>query len=331
MIICKKCGNHNQDEAQFCSACGSFLEWSGEPVKEAEPRAEASTDAPAEPAATEDLEARRPDATLPPRQSRVPRTTPPGEPEESGVFCSRCGVPNDTRRHFCRRCGAPLAVLGPVRTPWYRRLLPRRRDPAAGERPRGPSISFGSFLRRFVVTVLLVAVVGGLLAYAGLPGFRNDVNRRIDMATTGLRSRLLSRGYTAVRPEGVRASSELPGHPAGYAADLIKNDYWAADTGRDPHPTLEFTFDGKTDLDALLITSGASGTDFAALARPKTVQLTYSDGRSQQLTLKDDPTPTTYTVYARGTTVVSMQITSVYPVSGSRAVAIAEVEFYRLH
>ena len=37
MIVCKKCGNHNQEGDQFCGSCGSFLEWTGEKVEEAEP------------------------------------------------------------------------------------------------------------------------------------------------------------------------------------------------------------------------------------------------------------------------------------------------------
>lgn len=272
--------------------------------------------------------ARRPEQAAPPQPRPVQRTAPPpSETYEAGLFCSRCGTGNDTRRHFCRRCGSPLAQAAHVRAPWYRRLLPRRRELAAGDRPTGPSsVTFGSFPRRLVVTVLLVLLVGSTLAYAALPGFRQAVNRRIDIATRDLRARILNPGYVEVHPV-VQASSELPAHPARFAADLVTNDYWAADT---PQPTLMFTFGGKTDLDALLVISGASGADFARLARPKTVQLTYSDGTGEQLTLKDDRSATTYTIHARQTSTLTIRITSIYPVSGSTAVAITEVEFYRL-
>src|SRR5439155_6857451 len=32
VIICKKCGNHNEDGVEFCAACGALREWSGERV-----------------------------------------------------------------------------------------------------------------------------------------------------------------------------------------------------------------------------------------------------------------------------------------------------------
>ena len=424
MIICKKCGNRNEDKDQFCASCGAFLEWSGERVKEAAPPPppapepaprpgptgivervkhavgiEGKEEAPATPAPAPtstptpasgggwvppasvagqpaagpqaaapptvpapppagaqapvppqppappappepptpppaaEPESRRPEA-IPPTVQRprpAPRTAPaPAEPQESGVFCTRCGMSNDTRRHFCRRCGSPLVQLGPRRTPWYRRLLPRRRAPAAGER-HAPmrTATVGGMLRTFVATLLAVVLAGGLLAYAAVPGFRQSVNLRADTLITQVR-RQLGAGIVEVHPVSARASSELSGHASRFAADLIDNDYWAADAGRDPQPTLLFTFDGKTDLDYLLITSGASGTDFAHLARPKSVQLVYSDGTGEQLTLKDDPKPTTYTVHARQVSTVTLKILDVYPVSGTSAVGVTEVEFYHL-
>jgi hypothetical protein len=261
----------------------------------------------------------------------VPQTTPPVvAPQESGVFCSRCGTGNDLRRHFCRSCGAPLAQVAQVRVPWYRRLFPRRRPAMAGDRhaPVRP-ITAGSLLRSFLLTVLIVLVAGGGLAYAVVPNFREAVNTRVDTLATQAR-RQLGAGIVEVHPTSVRASSELSGHPARSAADLISNDYWAADTARDKQPTLVFTFDGATDLDYLLVSSGAGGPDFAKMARPKTVQVVYSDGTGETLTLKDDPKPAQYTVHARGVTSVAMRITGVYPVSGSSAVGLTEVEFYHL-
>ena len=32
MIVCRKCGFHNQDSDAFCGSCGSFLEFTGEKV-----------------------------------------------------------------------------------------------------------------------------------------------------------------------------------------------------------------------------------------------------------------------------------------------------------
>ena len=37
MIVCTQCGNHNQDDDEFCGSCGKFLEWVGEKVDEPAP------------------------------------------------------------------------------------------------------------------------------------------------------------------------------------------------------------------------------------------------------------------------------------------------------
>jgi len=455
VIICKKCGNRNQDQDQFCASCGSFLEWSGERVEAAPPPPEpepqpapppppppprpgppppppigfvgrvkqavgieepgtpgpapsppppvpttaagggwvppasvasTQTATPAPPVPTPAppvpqpqpptpapprpvVESSQPVITPPPptppppRPAVMPQPVPPRPPtpagpgaivpeamaptqqrarpapvtappvfevQESGIYCSRCGTGNDLRRHFCRRCGAPLAQAAPTRVPWYRRLFPSRQPAMAGDRhaPTRP-VSAGSLIRSFLATLLIVLVAGGALAYALVPNFRQAVNTRVDTTATQVR-RLFGAGLVEVHPVTTRGSSELTGHPARFAGDLINNDYWAADVARDPQPTLVFTFDGKTDLDYLLVTTGATAADYARLARPRTIQLVYSDGTGETLTLQDDPKPTQYSVHARQVGSVAMRVTSVYPTGGSTSVAITEVEFYHL-
>ncbi len=34
MIVCKRCGNHNESDDEFCGSCGVFLEWEGERIGE---------------------------------------------------------------------------------------------------------------------------------------------------------------------------------------------------------------------------------------------------------------------------------------------------------
>lgn len=396
VIICKKCGNRNEDRDQFCTSCGSFLEWSGERVAEAAPPTPEPMPAPVppppppppptttfidqvkqrvgmesgqaapprpqtggwvppatvtpqpqpQPEATTGLpSARRPDAPAPdpevPR-ARQPEEAPPPLPptprvmpapvpdvNEVGTFCSNCGAGNDVRRHFCRRCGAPL-MRGTVtnRVPWWQRLLPRR-DPAVGDRPFREETTFGSLLRTFLLTMLLVVVLGGIFAYLALPGFRAAVNREIDVAVTDIR-RLINPSYIQVHPVTTSVSSEVTGHPGQLATDLINNDYWAADMARDPQPTLTVTFDGATDLDALVVTNGAAGPDYPNLARARTLQISYSDGTGEQVTLKDVPQGTPYIIHARGVTSMTVRIVAVYPGSGSTSVGLAEIEFRRL-
>jgi type II secretory pathway pseudopilin PulG len=249
---------------------------------------------------------------------------------EVGTYCSACGAGNDVRRHFCRRCGTPL-VRGPVtnRVPWWRRLFPQR-DAPGGDRPFQDETTFGSLVRTFLVTMLIVVVIGGIFAYLALPGFRQAVNREVDIAVTDLR-RLINPSYIQVHPVTTSVSSEISSHPGQMAADLINNDYWAADLTRDPQPTLTFTFDGSTDLDALVVTNGAPNPDYSRLARPKTLQISYSDGTGEQVTLKDVPQATAYIIHARGVTSMTVRIVSTYPGDGSSSsVGLAELEFRRL-
>jgi hypothetical protein len=410
VIICKKCGNHNEDRDEFCVSCGAFLEWSGErvaqpapppppeappppppppglvervkqavglegqrgPTAATPPTAEAGQKAPpppptgggwvapasldtpgtssgvgtpaqleappassaAPPQQPVTTSAREPQAVTPaaPRPRTVPRTTAPELRHEPGdLICGQCGTGNRSTRHFCQRCGASLAEAPVVRTPWYRRLF-RPRQPSAAAGRRAASDSAGtrtdSPVRSFVLAALAVVVVGGVLAYAAIPSF----HRRVDQDASGIGTqvgRAIDPTYVPVTPIQTTASSELAGHPASFATDLVSNDYWAASRTADPQPTLAVRFAGPTDLDSMVIHSGA-GPDYARLARPRTVQVTYSDGTGQLLTLKDDPKPTSYPIHASHVTSLTLQITGVYPAGQSSAVAIAEVEFFRL-
>jgi hypothetical protein len=234
------------------------------------------------------------------------------------------------RRHFCPRCGAPL-MRGTAtnRQSWWARLMQRRREAAAGDRPFREETTFGSLVRTFLVTMLLVVLIGGIFAYLALPGFRAAVNREIDIAVTDVR-RLINPSYVQVHPVTTSVSSEVTGHPAQLATDLINNDYWAADLSRDQEPTLTVTFDGPTDLDAIVVTNGAAPPDYPRLARPKTLQISYSDGTGEQVSLKDDLHATAYVIHARGVTSMTVRIVNVYPGQASTQVGLAEIEFRRL-
>jgi hypothetical protein len=288
--------------------------------------------------------ARRPDAPAPPpdapraRQPEEAPTAPPPPPRivpamvpevnEVGIFCSTCGVGNDVRRHFCRRCGMPLMRTETNRVPWWRRWFPERHA-SAEEPPFREETTFGSLVRTFLLTMLLVVVLGGIFAYLALPGFRQSVNREIDIGWTDLR-RLVNPGWIQVTPATTNVSSEIGGHPGKLATDLVNNDYWAADLTRDQQPTLTVTFNGATDLDALVVTNGAPAADFSNLARARTLQITYSDGTGEQVTLKDVPQATAYTIHARHVTSMTVRFVNVYPGSASNSLALAEIEFRRL-
>jgi hypothetical protein len=301
----------------------------GAPASAPSGSAEAAPEAP--PAAPPPAAVPAPEAVPPtaqrPRPPRRPPITAPPPAAESGVTCRECGAGNDVRRHFCRRCGAVLAAPAPRRLPWWRRLLARRPAAAApSAAPPGPTA--WRLLRTFVLTMLAAMLAVGVLGYAVSPGLRRTVDLRVARTVTDVR-RLAHPTYADVRPASAVASSQLSEHPGQFANDLVSNDYWAADRARDPQPTLVFTFASPSDLDYVLVTSGVPN-DHGRLARPKTVDLTYSDGTGEQLTLKDDARPTGYVVHARQVRSVTMRVTSVYPAPGTTALAVGEVEFFQL-
>jgi hypothetical protein len=174
-----------------------------------------------------------------------------------------------------------------------------------------------------------VLVAGSVLAYLALPAFRVGVDTRTAGAVKELRRDSGWGSYAAERPAGTAASSDVPGHPASMATDLVNTDYWAADTTRDPQPEVTVTFRQPTDVDYLLVTSGG-GPDFDRLSRPKRVRLTYSDGSSEELTLRDDPKAAGYLVHGYSVSRVRVQVLSAYSAGRSGEVAIAELEFWRL-
>ena len=89
------------------------------------------------------------------------------------------------------------------------------------------------------------------------------------------------------------------------------------------------TFGRPTDLDYLLVTSGA-GPDFGRTGRPKAVRLTYSDGTSEDLVLKDDPRAVGYETHGYSVSWVSLRVLSVYPSRQNTWVAISELEPFGL-
>lgn len=187
----------------------------------------------------------------------------------------------------------------------------------------------GRWVRAGLTAVVGAVVVGTLLSYAAVPGFRVWVNLGINTGVKRLERTLGIGTPVAVRSVQAEASSSVAGHPAANLIDLISDDYWAADTRTDRQPQIHLSFSGPTDLDDLLVTSGA-GRDYARLARPKDIQVIYPDGGAEKLTLTDDPRAKRYEVHGSQVRSVDIRILSVYGSQQSTSVAIAELEFFRL-
>jgi hypothetical protein len=248
---------------------------------------------------------------------------------------------NDPARKFCRRCGQSLAtatIAPQPKVPWYRRIF-RRDAPkkvAAGERPKsmrtdgsaGDGIRPGRLLTAGLQVLLLAAVVGAVAGYALVPSWRDMVNGAI----TSVKEVFLPAAdqfYTS----GPTSGPGTREHPARLAWDRTKA-FWAAPFADGATPTLEGSFSPPADVSKLLVTSGATGDQYKAFARPRDVTFAFLDESgtviaSKAFELKDQAEPQSFDAGAKGATRVRLTVESVYPAETANApVALAEVEFF---
>ncbi len=303
------------------------------------PLAPVSEPAPPPEPATEPAPAPAPEEapTATPGRQYASRFDPAVAYPTTEAVCSQCGTRHPGAGRFCQRCGAQLSDGGAETNQWGRADQNQQRPPPPydatrpwSSRPAATPSRPSTRWARTAATALVGAVVlGTLLSYVVVPGFRTRINYGVNSMVKAT-DRLLGIGVPAVvRPVKAEATSAVPGHPPSNLIDLISDDYWAADTSTDRQLLIRITFSSPTDIDDLLVTTGA-GPDYANLARPKDVQLTYSDGTTENLTLQDDPKPTRYEVHGSQIRSVDIRILSVYPVRQNSQVAIAEIEFFRL-
>jgi len=299
-------------------------------------------------------EPRRPDAIPPAQQpaARLPTAEAPVRPKPVATverrvaqpgdrICGNCGEANDPTRKFCRRCGSSLVeakVVVEKPLPWWRRIFRRKpKQPkafAAGERSGSMKAGAQAGLRsgrRIMTYVRLAAgllVVVGIFGYVGIPSVQKFVNEAvggggISGIVDNIR-RFVSPTLEPVRPTSVTASQELKDHPGRLAFDTFTNTDWEASG---TSPSLTITFKEPVDLGAVIVHSGAADT-FVDLRRPASLELAFSDGTSQTLTLKDEHDPQTFDLSASKVDSVTITIVETNGPAGA-PVSLSELEFFR--
>ncbi|MFG2602868.1 zinc ribbon domain-containing protein [Streptomyces sp. NPDC048514] len=230
----------------------------------------------------------------------------------SGPPCPVCGTPNPPGRRFCRRCAAPLdAGPAPAALPWWRTVWPFRRRVRAGS-GRGVRLAV-------ILTVVVALCVAGLLLLPAGRALFEDTRDKLG-------------GTKAVTPVDVRASAELPSHPASNTTDGLSNRYWAAPKSG---ASLTYTFGRPFRLVDLIVTNGASASPerYAAQARALSMELevTAADGsvHRKTVTLSDKPGPQTVPTGISDVVTVRLVLRSVTGLTPGRHVAVAEVEFFQ--
>ncbi|MFG2794560.1 NADase-type glycan-binding domain-containing protein [Streptomyces sp. NPDC048419] len=250
------------------------------------------------------------------------------------LICGNCGEGNPPSRKFCSRCGASLESAKEVPEPWWRRLRPHPKTLKAGERPGQAGVKSKRFhlpeLRRIMravrwilgLTALIAALVFTLYAPA-----RNWLTHSMNVAKTDAIDKVDPQ-YAPIRPSSAAASVSIGNHGPQNCVDGFTNTFWAAPSDS-PDLTLKFTFESPTTVNRALIDSGDT-KDFSGYDRPKKLHFVFSDGQSDDITLKDESSSQKVTVkHAKKIDWMEIHFESFYDsINGSGQVAITNMQFY---
>ena len=263
------------------------------------------------------------------------------------LVCKQCGTGNDPARKFCRKCGNSLAAaVAAKKIPWWKRLFSRKAkqqakanesaSPGASKARKGVQSAQNASWRVQRVLMLLrrgvflLAFVGMAVPFA-VPSMRHVILSKASGAWTSVKGKIVQ-NVEPINAVKVVATSELPGHEAGFASDLGSNTFWAESAGAEGiGQGLTFSFSEKFEMAKIIVTPGTTDPPDAFLKqpRPKQLHLAYDTGASEDITLKDDRKAQSFTVKkGKNITSVAITIASVYPAQGPGAdTAITEVEF----
>jgi hypothetical protein len=283
--------------------------------------------------------ATQPAAVIPQEAQRKPqvRRQPPSRKLQPGdLVCGDCGEGNSVTRKFCSRCGTSLAEAEVVKTPWWRKLLPRSgaKVRKSGERTKRRGRAGKSKLGVFVSTtfrtirraVALALVVGGV-AYGLFAPFRGWVNQRA-AETKGTVERMFFPQYAPVSAaEAPTASAALPDHPANMALDGKSNTFWAAPVGG-VEANMVVRFDRTVDLVKIIVHNG-DGAGFKESYRAEKLHLVFSNGKTTDVNLQDMPDPQTLEIEnGEGVDSVEIHVVSTFKSVSGTNLAVSEIEFF---
>jgi hypothetical protein len=298
------------------------------------------------PDGTRQMPAVTPDTAMAPqvreqRARTATRQAPTRRLQPGDLVCGDCGEGNPPNRKFCSRCGTSLETATAVKTPWWRKLLPKRKAKVldAGARPgragvRAKSRRAAALAKIFPTIRKVIAVVALLsgLAYGAYAPFRGWTNDKV-VAGKNKITHLINPKYDPVHPTGVNATTRpIKGHESGKAIDGFKNTFWQSTTplagGKNVQVALLLRFPTKVDLDRALFTIGVSA-NFTSTNRPQKVHIVYNTGATYDLTLTDTQEPQEVKLgNGHGITSMSIFITSYYRAERSTDVAVTELELF---
>lgn len=271
------------------------------------------------------------------RKARAAVKQPPTRRLQPGdLVCGDCGEGNPPNRKFCSRCGTSLEMATAVKTPWWRKIFPKRKAKVldAGARPGRGGVRVKSrraaalakvfpTIRKVVAALLLVT---GVLYGAATP-VRSWVNSHVTAAKSKI-TRMINPQFDPVHANGVTATAQVKGHDSAKAVDGFSNTFWSAPSGG-REVVLILRFNSKVDVDKAIIRNGVSA-NLQSTNRPQKLHIVYNTGATFDVELKDSQDPQEVSIgNGHGITNMEIHITSLYKSTKSNDVAITEIELFR--
>lgn len=273
-------------------------------------------------------------------QKKAPtvRRQPPTRKLQPGdLVCGDCGEGNAQTRKFCSRCGCSLAAAEVVRTPWWRRLLPRRgakvrksgeRSKRRGRAGKSRAGVFMSATFKLVRRVVSIVVLLAGVAYGLFTPFRGWVNERAIEVKAGVEGIFFPTYEPVHASEPPVAPLQLKDFPAEQALDGASDTAWAAPIGGKQEPVIEVTFGRQIDLARVIVHNGQKD-DFKGRARAQKLHLVFSTGKTTDLTLQDAPDPQTLEIEnGDDVTSVEIHVTGTFKSMSGNEFALSELEFF---
>jgi hypothetical protein len=228
---------------------------------------------------------------------------------------------------------------------WWRRLLDRllrrRRELAAGERPSGfrdhssasGGVAGAPHKRRFrLPRHIKLGRLAPLVMVAGLVGIGLGP-ARIWVTTEvgnlmGRAKATVDQHYANVTPVGATANAEK-NHAAGLAIDGVNTTYWASAQHTDGvGDSITVTFAAPVNIDQIGILSGADPANFRVSARPHDLTVSAAGVPDVALSFDDSADFQNRVLTLRHVTSVTITVKDSYPGQKQHDLAIRDLEFF---
>lgn len=170
-----------------------------------------------------------------------------------------------------------------------------------------------------------------ILAFGLLSGFYPPLRTYVVQQANSVKQRLrgvADSALTPIRPATVQGTKGLADHGPQAAFDTFTNTTWEAPWSERAPAGLIVRLDHAVALRKIIVTNG-NPKNFAARSRPATLELKYSNEKSELIALADSPEPQEFALHgAVGVNQVTITVVTVYPAQGTTALALAEVELF---